>query len=78
MVKKTKRRVVKSTCGLCAVGCGIRVHIEDDEVVKIEGDADNPLNRGELCSKGLARTRLFPAQSLSFQAYLWILCRTGL
>jgi anaerobic selenocysteine-containing dehydrogenase len=54
MDKKTKQGVFKSTCGLCAIGCGIRVHIEADEVVKVEGDPDNPLNRGELCTKGLA------------------------
>jgi anaerobic selenocysteine-containing dehydrogenase len=51
--KKTKRGVIKSTCGLCTAGCGIRVHIEADGVVKVEGDPDNLLNRGELCSKGL-------------------------
>ena len=54
MDKKTKQGVIKSTCGLCAVGCGIRVHMEADEVFKVEGDPDNPLNRGELCTKGLA------------------------
>jgi anaerobic selenocysteine-containing dehydrogenase len=51
--KRTKRGVIKSTCGLCTAGCGIRVHIEADGVVKVEGDPDNLLNRGELCSKGL-------------------------
>jgi len=47
-------RVVKSTCGLCAIGCGILVHIKGSKVVKVEGDLQNPLNKGTLCAKGLA------------------------
>ncbi len=47
-------RVVKSTCGLCAIGCGILVHIKGSKVVKVEGDPKNPLNKGTLCAKGLA------------------------
>ncbi len=46
--------IIKSTCGLCAVGCGIRVHMDGDRVSAVEGDPDNPLNRGELCAKGRA------------------------
>lgn len=45
---------IKSTCGLCAVGCGILVHLHDKRIVKIEGDPDNPLNKGKLCQKGMA------------------------
>ena len=49
-----RSRVVKSTCGLCAIGCGVLVHIEGGKVVKVEGDGQNPLNKGVLCAKGLA------------------------
>lgn len=49
-----KNEVVKSTCGLCFLGCGILIHLEDGKPVKIEGDPDSPVNRGELCVKGLA------------------------
>lgn len=49
-----RERVIKSTCGLCAIGCGILVHIKGGKVVKVEGDQDNPLNKGVLCAKGLA------------------------
>jgi len=54
MDKTTKQGLIKSTCGLCSVGCGIRVHTKNGEIVKVEGDPDNLLNRGELCTKGLA------------------------
>ena len=47
-------KLVRSTCGLCAVGCGLLVHIKGGKVIKVEGDSDNPLNKGVLCAKGLA------------------------
>jgi anaerobic selenocysteine-containing dehydrogenase len=36
-------------------GCGILVHVENGRITKIEGDPDSPLNRGTICSKGLAQ-----------------------
>jgi len=47
-------KIIKSTCGLCPVGCGILVYVQDGKAVKIEGDPENPLSRGNLCVKGLA------------------------
>ncbi len=34
------------------------VHVERDQIVKIEGDPDCAANRGSLCAKGLAFTQL--------------------
>jgi anaerobic selenocysteine-containing dehydrogenase len=45
---------VKSTCGICFNNCGVLVHIENGMVSSIEGDPDSPVNRGKLCTKGLA------------------------
>jgi anaerobic selenocysteine-containing dehydrogenase len=47
-------RVVRTTCGICQIGCGVLVHLDGDRVVHIEGDPENPLNRGVLCPKGNA------------------------
>jgi len=47
-------KVVRSTCGICQIGCGILVHVENGRAIKIEGDPESPLNKGVLCSKGLA------------------------
>jgi formate dehydrogenase major subunit len=51
----------RSTCPYCAVSCGMVIfsaHSKTEkgkmEVVHIEGDADNPVNRGTLCPKGAA------------------------
>ena len=47
-------KVIKSTCGICQIGCGILVHVDNGRVIKVEGDPESPLNEGVLCSKGLA------------------------
>jgi formate dehydrogenase major subunit len=39
-------------CPYCAVGCGIIVYSRAGKVINTEGDADHPINRGTLCSKG--------------------------
>ena len=49
-----RSEVIKSTCGLCFLGCGILIHLEDGRPVRVEGDPDSPVNQGELCVKGLA------------------------
>lgn len=47
-------RVLKSTCRLCDVCCGVLVHVLDGKPTRIEGDPDSPVNRGNLCVKGRA------------------------
>src|SRR3954454_24641641 len=42
---KTADRVVQSVCPYCAVGCGQKVYVKDEEVVQIEGDPDSPISR---------------------------------
>lgn len=54
MKNKIGDRIIKSTCGLCGIGCGILVHIRNGIVTKVEGDIDNPLNKGALCARGSA------------------------
>jgi formate dehydrogenase major subunit len=51
-------RVVRSICPYCAVGCGQRVYVKDDQVTQIEGDPDSPISRGRLCPKGSASKQL--------------------
>lgn len=55
---KTADRVAQSICPYCAVGCGQRVYVKDEEVVQIEGDPDSPISRGRLCPKGAASEKL--------------------
>ncbi len=55
---ETADRVVKSICPYCAVGCGQRVYVADEQVTQIEGDPDSPVSRGRLCPKGSASRQL--------------------
>jgi formate dehydrogenase major subunit len=55
---ETADRVARSVCPYCAVGCGQRVFVKDEQVVQIEGDPDSPVSRGRLCPKGAASKNL--------------------
>ena len=54
----TADRVVQSVCPYCAVGCGQRIYVKDEQIVQIEGDPDSPISRGRLCPKGSASKQL--------------------
>jgi anaerobic selenocysteine-containing dehydrogenase len=45
-------KVVKSGCGLCLANCGVLIHLKDGKPVRVEGDPENPINRGALCVRG--------------------------
>lgn len=51
---KTRVKETASICAYCGGGCGIIVSSDSDGIVKVEGDADNLINRGAICSKGQA------------------------
>ena len=61
---KTLRRenqgptVLKSVCRSCHGGCSALLHVENGELVKVEGDPEGPLNRGRLCPIGVASKEL--------------------
>lgn len=46
--------VVATTCQLCMAGCGVLVYLRDGKPVRVEGDPDYPVNKGVLCSTGMA------------------------
>ncbi len=48
----------KGVCRFCGVGCGLRIATREGRVVAVEGDRDNPVNRGLLCVKGYANAQI--------------------
>jgi formate dehydrogenase major subunit len=60
---QTADRVVQSICPFCAVGCGQKVYVKDEQVIQIEGDPDSPISRGRLCPKGAATKGLVTSPS---------------
>ena len=57
--KLARATVARSTCPYCSVSCGMLIYKLGDtaknvreHVIHVEGDPDNPVNRGTLCPKG--------------------------
>lgn len=57
--KLARTTETRNTCPYCAVSCGVIIYSLGDksknaksEIIHIEGDPDNPVNRGTLCPKG--------------------------
>ena len=53
-LKTLNTKETTTICPFCAVGCGLIVSTAKGKVVSIEGDPDHPINKGSLCSKGMA------------------------
>jgi formate dehydrogenase major subunit len=51
-------RKMQTVCRECTAGCGIWTFIEGERIVGDQGDPSHPVNRGRLCSRGSAFTRL--------------------
>lgn len=49
-------RICRSVCSICTPGhhCGVDCHVKDGKIIRIEGTADHPYNKGTLCAKGSA------------------------
>ncbi|HTJ92772.1 MAG TPA: bifunctional nitrate reductase/sulfite reductase flavoprotein subunit alpha [Pararobbsia sp.] len=52
MMQPAAAHTVKTACPYCGVGCGMVLHVENGQVVKISGDKEHPTNYGRLCTKG--------------------------
>ncbi|HUR18207.1 MAG TPA: nitrate reductase [Acidimicrobiales bacterium] len=53
---------VRTTCGYCAVGCGMFIGVRDGRAVSVQGDPDHPVNSGRLCPKGLTEHQTLAAE----------------
>jgi len=51
------REMRRSYCRFCGSLCAIIATVEGDQVLEIQGDRDDPVSRGYLCSKGRALGR---------------------
>lgn len=44
--------LVKTICGYCGTGCGLVLEVKDNRIIKIRGDKEAPVNKGQTCVKG--------------------------
>src|SRR3954451_5513140 len=52
-------RTVHRQCTLCEAHCGIDVEVDGDRVLRITGDAQDPISRGYICPKAAALADLY-------------------
>ncbi|MBT2656206.1 molybdopterin-dependent oxidoreductase [Bacillus sp. ISL-18] len=45
-------KLVKTICGYCGTGCGLVLEVADNKIVKIRGDKEAPVSKGQTCVKG--------------------------
>lgn len=57
-IQPSDERIVRSHCRICHGGCGVLVHVQNNKVIRIEGDPESPISRGTLCPKGIASIQL--------------------
>ncbi|MGW1776992.1 molybdopterin-dependent oxidoreductase [Streptomyces sp. NPDC002104] len=52
-------RTAHRTCPICDAVCGLRIELDDNEkVLSVRGDADDPLSKGYICPKGASLGRI--------------------
>jgi formate dehydrogenase major subunit len=68
--KLARATETRSLCSYCSVSCGVLIYSTGDksknsqaEIIHIEGDPDNPVNRGTLCPKGAGLRDMIQSQS---------------
>lgn len=52
----------KGVCRFCGVGCGVMLGVKKGAVVAIQGDKENPVNKGLLCAKGYFSPKILYGQ----------------
>jgi len=63
----TAGKVVDSVCPYCAVGCGQKIYVQNEQVTQVEGDPGSPISRGRLCPKGAASRQLVNAPTREYK-----------
>lgn len=48
----------RTVCTTCHTRCGVIVYSEGDEIIKVEGDPDNPKSKGVFCGSGMSQREI--------------------
>jgi predicted molibdopterin-dependent oxidoreductase YjgC len=49
---EAEQKQVNTICPYCGVGCQLRLHVQENRIVKVSSPRDHPITRGFLCVKG--------------------------
>jgi anaerobic selenocysteine-containing dehydrogenase len=50
----SETKIIKTACRACIANCGVKAHVKNGRVVKIEGNPEDPMSKGSMCAKGLS------------------------
>lgn len=53
-VPDPEEKIVKTCCRACIANCGVLAHVKNGQVIKLEGNPEDPMSKGRMCGKGLA------------------------
>ena len=56
-----------ATCGYCSTGCGLRLHIRDNQAIGLTPETTYPVNLGMACPKGWEALRILDAPDRAVQ-----------
>ncbi|MCK9565144.1 MAG: formate dehydrogenase subunit alpha [Methanothrix sp.] len=45
-------KMVVTVCPYCGTGCGLDLRVNEDRIISVSPDRENPVNRGQACVKG--------------------------
>src|SRR5579871_1052586 len=57
--QKPSRRIVHRVCPFCEATCGLAVEVENNSIVSVRGDKDDPFSRGYVCPKAYGLKELY-------------------
>jgi predicted molibdopterin-dependent oxidoreductase YjgC len=49
---ESRQQVTDTICPYCGVGCTLRLHVQDNEIVRVNSPHDHSITSGNLCIKG--------------------------
>ena len=49
---ESRQATTDTICAFCGVGCNLRLHVQDNEIVKVMSPPDSEITHGNLCVKG--------------------------
>lgn len=51
-------KVIRTICFDCHSKCGVLVHVDGNDIVKVEGDPNHPVSKGMLCCKAFSAQQI--------------------
>ena len=54
----SNEKAIRTVCGFCHNNCGLIAYVNNGVLRRVKGDPEHPANRGDICPKGAAATKV--------------------